>query len=120
MATDRERFEQWAKSRPDLPIQEHEFSRYDCERTIAWESWQAAQASQWIRVEDGLPAKGIRVIAFREPKPLDGSVPSEETRLSCVAVGEISEDGVSFSRGMSPWFGVTHWQPLPEPPKETR
>ena len=36
-------FEKWAVSRPDLPLQKHEFGRYDSERACAREAWQAAR-----------------------------------------------------------------------------
>jgi hypothetical protein len=39
-------FEKWAASRPDLPLQKHEFGRYDVHRACAWEAWQAREPAR--------------------------------------------------------------------------
>lgn len=69
----------------------------------------APQFEKWISVEDRLPDAGDRIlIAVRlhnhEPVQLD----------------EVLEDGDGIYLDSSYEFGsdVTHWMPLPEPPKE--
>jgi hypothetical protein len=47
--TERERaeFEAWADDPANpLPVQKHEFGRYDCERACAWGAWQAARLEE--------------------------------------------------------------------------
>ena len=70
----------------------------------AWQAWQArAQQSAWISVED------------RQPE-------TETTVLICTKRGDIFSSWASNEDVF--WFydeeednRVTHWQPLPEPPK---
>lgn len=59
---------------------------------------------KWISVEEMLPNVGVRVLAYYD----NGDM---RTVVSC---GGFS--AVSFSPGV--WTEVTHWMPLPEPPKE--
>ena len=56
--------------------------------------------SEWISVEDDLPVEGQRVIAFRHAKNVD-------MRMTLITWWEGDEDDQR----------ITHWQPLPEPPK---
>ena len=70
----------------------------------AWQAWQArAQQSAWISVED------------RQPE-------TETTVLICTKRGDIfsswaSNEDVFWFYGEEEDNRVTHWQPLPEPPK---
>lgn len=69
-----------------------------------WEGWQAKAAqSEWISVEDRLPE-------------------TETTVLICTKRGDIfsswaSNEDVFWFYGEEGDNRVTHWQPLPEPPK---
>lgn len=62
---------------------------------------------EWIKVEDRLPQKGVVVIIY---KPFDDV-------LGLRTIASLEEDNRWF-RGMSQIIGVTHWMPLPEPPKQ--
>jgi hypothetical protein len=69
---------------------------------ICWQAWQAAMESQWISVDDRLPDVGVHVFVYpSEPLP----------------IRYMKKDGDDIV-----WFfdalPVTHWMPLPQPPKE--
>lgn len=68
-----------------------------CEIAIA--AIKAQDERRWIPVAERLPDIGIEVLVYSED---DGI---------CVDY----YDGASFG-----YYGVTHWMPLPEPPKEKR
>lgn len=75
----------------------------------------ALKKSQWIDVEDRLPATDDAVLAIASGKPmtnitLDGAY---------VLASYFSEDGWSIDE-YPEWeaANVTHWMPLPDPPKE--
>jgi hypothetical protein len=66
------------------------------------DGWQAAMESQWISVDDRLPDVGVHVFVYpSEPLP----------------IRYMKKDGDDIV-----WFfdalPVTHWMPLPQPPKE--
>ena len=63
---------------------------------------------KWISVEDRLPEKGECVLTF-EPHCID----NPDKGICCSVVGSGFTDKKSNG---TPW--VTHWMPLPEPPKE--
>lgn len=73
-------------------------------------------ADKWIRVEDRLPEMYQRVlikadsscVAGREPKPVN----NEDLDIGCDWVWAVVNDSYYDSHM------VTHWRPLPEPPKE--
>ena len=70
---------------------------------------------EWIKVEDRLPNKNVRILCY-----------CEEYSKECIVLG--IRDEYTSDRGVSVIFqlddprvsliGVTHWMPLPEPPKE--
>lgn len=73
---------------------------YEAEVTKQW----------WIPVEERLPERGQNVlVANKRGKQWD----IDKAWLSCLGSG--------FDRcGKRPLYNVTHWMPLPEPPKEER
>lgn len=65
---------------------------------------------EWISVNDRLPEVGVRVLCARTQTSMAG------TRYLDQTVGYIT-GGSRWSCRMD-WINVTHWMPLPEPPKE--
>ena len=63
----------------------------------------------WISVEDALPAKYKPVIVCRE-YDAEGAVKIEQ--------GMLTDGGWWKVHGTNVKKGLTHWMPLPEPPKE--
>ena len=61
--------------------------------------------SNWISVKDRLPEKNTRVLCYFKFEPESPDVISENTYHS---------GGLWLSEGSK----VTHWMPLPEPPKK--
>ena len=61
---------------------------------------------EWISVKDRLPDVGRDVLFVRENKSY--------------GVGAYSDTYLDFFSGQFPVKGVTHWMPLPEPPKEVQ
>lgn len=59
--------------------------------------------NEWISVKDRLPKEGVKVLACYKGAYLE--------------ICKCSE-GVWVNRFGSDYTGVTHWMPLPEPPKE--
>lgn len=81
--------------------------------------------SEWISVDDGIPEVGQAVIALGKPY-----VNRPETQIIAVidydgqwyeasdSFGWVEIDGDGFTApGFNDIEGVTHWMPLPEPPK---
>lgn len=64
----------------------------------------AVSVPQWISVKDRLPDDNDRVIAFR---PYEAEVSAYRY---CVKWGWSLKTSMSYN-------GITHWMPLPEPPK---
>jgi len=77
------------------------------------------EKSRWISVEDNLPEEDVCVLIFTKHKVTDiGRLMSEE------AIAEWAEDGIFYDKKTfdsdnwnCPCEDVTHWMPLPEPPK---
>ena len=67
--------------------------------------------SEWISVEDELPS--CNLLKKYKVKMLVGSIEVKE--VESVILGKMYATGFSFIAG--DWKTVTHWQPLPEPPK---
>ena len=64
--------------------------------------------SEWISVKDKLPEEFENVIAF-----------NRRGRGKACDMDICWWNGYSFDRcGKRPYSNVTHWMPLPEPPKE--
>jgi hypothetical protein len=66
--------------------------------------------SEWISVEDRLPDKGQEVLAYRGD--FNGDMMNTYTYLG----RKNWEDDYGY-RGSTVHEGITHWMPLPEPPK---
>ena len=59
--------------------------------------------SEWIKCSDRLPDDGVWVLIYQEGYVFDMASYSERNDL--------------FENGYEWLEGVTHWMPLPEPPK---
>ncbi len=71
-----------------------------------YEQLEAAQP-KWISVEERLPPRGNAVLVF---------VNNQNGAWPCVTTD--AWDGAWIDNADSEWHIVTHWMPLPEPPKE--
>ena len=87
------------------------------ENWLLWvQAWQAAKAQavpEWISVEDSLPEKNanvlLNVVARRRGKP-----------FSCIGFYSVEPDDEPcfiLDDNFTILKGVTHWMPLPKPPK---
>jgi hypothetical protein len=78
---------------------------------FAWEMWQArAQQSAWISVDDRLPEPSNRpLLTLWE----DGEITVGKYPRFGNGIVEWNESRFDRSRELA----ITHWQPLPEPPK---
>ena len=75
---------------------------------IAADALRENAAQEWISVKDRLPEKDIRVLVWMKDNE-EGYTQMDTDRWSCTM-----EQGYHWVRwGKS----VTHWMPLPEPPK---
>jgi len=63
--------------------------------------------SKWVSVDERLPDEGENVIVF------DGK------RQTVICNASLNEDKY-FESAWGNFFNVTHWQPLPNPPKTIR
>ncbi len=65
--------------------------------------------TRWIPVTERLPEEPLQTVIVTNGAE------------SCVAVYSVVYDEFAVmcgkGRGQDKWFGVTHWMPLPEPPK---
>ena len=111
---ERKAFEEWmVELYPTNPQTERigdEYSRLGTQ--YKWEGWQAKAAqSEWISVEDRMPEIGAMVL-------LCGKYENEVIIAYC-ATGYF--DGITYREhwgaDINGTAEVTHWQPLPEPPK---
>lgn len=71
-------------------------------------NWPMENKMEWISVEDSLPEEDISVLCF------DGTYMD-------VMQYWYDEDGKAqfFNPPSPPNDGITHWMPLPKPPKQT-
>ena len=80
-----------------------------------------ADADGWVKVEDGLPEIGQRVIAYNNTRDM----------YMCVKCVTFNKESISYKDGhRDSWleyithnnlampFRATHWHPLPSPPKQ--
>ena len=90
-----------------------------------YEARKRDAASPWHRVEDGLPNVDEKVLVFAVGK-LDGFV--GDTVISLTSMSDTNwlnhHEKVDKPYWLDPWqyfltdYRITHWMPLPEPPKE--
>ena len=79
--------------------------------------------SQWIPVTERLPEKDIEVLVFAEGK-IEGFFGDTVIAISKRYDFNIFTDSEGVEVWQSPWqyfltdYEITHWMPLPEPPKE--
>jgi hypothetical protein len=116
MSTQREAFEKWHDS--EYGVEPH-FGRdrdgqcsWESNKFYRWQGWQAAMESQWISVDDRLPEFNQPVICVKDrSKRYKHTIVEQDVRSS-------------LSNHTNNWMvtprldKVTHWMPLPQPPKE--
>lgn len=77
-----------------------------CIKTLSEHLYNAGYRKQeWISVEERLPEVGTRVVGY-----------DYESNVRCYFITEGRwwiDDGWNTAKG----WGITHWMPLPEPPK---
>ena len=71
-------------------------------------------AGGWISVDDALPKTDVRVIVYCDD-PFDITIPpSACTKILMIGYLDIDRDWYDSD---GPLENITHWMPLPEPPK---
>ena len=81
------------------------YSNYDiAEKLIA----NGVTVQEWISVKDRLPGKNVNCIVHYKHAYCNND--------GYWAIGSCFYDGEKFQIGLA--YKVTHWMPLPEPPKE--
>ena len=85
-----------------------EFSVLGCEwfETYAKDN-QIFVRPKWIKVTDRLPPIGQRVLVYQKDGVHGGNEIDIEERICC-----------DFWRDQGLFCGITHWMPLPTPPKD--
>ena len=68
---------------------------------------------KWISVEDRLPEKGRHVITYLVPSWTD-DLDYAKQKIQFI------EDSGMWSSMYDENYVISHWQPLPEPPKELK
>lgn len=91
----------------------------DCRQSCDIPCWKVdhgllVEPPRWISVEDRLPKEEGLVLVIANGKPMDNI-----TLVDAYELGEYTDEGWIIDA----WPGwedaqVTHWMPLPEPPKE--
>ena len=111
---ERKAFEEWyASTYLPTPVHGRTFNKYPtgvyCLQHVqdAWQTWQARAAqSEWISVEERLPeTEGYVIVAWAN---------------GYVELSRCTRDKYSHGGSWHPDFipdDITHWQPLPKPPK---
>ena len=99
--TDRDRLIELLENSPQLDAM---YGEYDV--AADWLLANGVTLREWISVKDRLPNIGCYVLFVRGNK--------------IYGVGAYSDTYRDFFSGQFPVKGVTHWMPLPKPPKEVR
>lgn len=82
-------------------------------------------APQWVPVEDGLPELDQTVLVYAVGK-IDGFIGDHVYALCSRYVEKIFPSSPGNEEWSIPWsyfhtdYEITHWMPLPEPPKEVK
>ena len=72
--------------------------------------------SEWISVKDGLPEDDVRVLVCGNG--------GDESHVIAITQYTHRKYGYNIEGWIEPWqyffynYEITHWMPLPEPPKE--
>ena len=76
-----------------------------------------AQVPRWIPVEEGLPEENVTVLAFNTDSHAERYVLARYRNVNYLGCFwyQLDQEYVSWT---NPCWGVTHWMPLPQPPKE--
>lgn len=83
-----------------------------CGALVPCDEWNT-RADEWISVEDRLPEVGIKVLCYRPEAEKSGD---EIIKVSYALDGKNrSPQGIEHK--FECWCHVTHWMPLPNPPK---
>ena len=81
---------------------------------IADSIWDAPAVNRWISVEDDLPEKDKSYITYAETtKYCNHNELPEDARINVLYF-----NGEEWYDGECRYYNVTHYMPLPEPPKE--
>ena len=82
----------------------------DCifEQGADWLIARGVTVQEWISVKDRLPGKNVNCIVHYKHAYCNND--------GYWAIGSCFYDGEKFQIGLA--YKVTHWMPLPEPPKE--
>jgi hypothetical protein len=73
---------------------------------------QKKKKMTWISVEDRLPDEGKDVLVW------DGNLNLDKIPIYEIAAYRRFANGNLFISGLYSLQGITHWMPLPEPPKD--
>lgn len=87
---------------------------YDIIQTIKiWQAAWSARGDGWVSAKERLPEIGQKVFAYRPTAHLHGDDPV----TNCVFTGRDNKSLEGVTHQFDRINHVTHWQPLPEPPK---
>jgi len=79
------------------------------------EEWRKMNKPDWISVKDRLPEKWKRIMLFNHHEGISiGVLADTGWGLDENYISDHCHAGYDFIRHMS---SITHWMPLPEPPK---
>jgi len=84
----------------------------------------AIERDRWISVEERLPERGIKVLVYGVGN-IDGFWGDQVIAIAERFLFKFLPSSEGTEEWSSPWryfhtdYKITHWQPLPEPPKES-
>lgn len=94
----------------DVPLSEMSHGEItDIQRTAALHGYSLASGDKWISVSERLPEKGERVIIFGENLGISSII-------SHIGIRNNWQDPINNDIPYAKH--ITHWQPLPSPPKQ--
>ena len=83
-------------------------------------------APRWIPVEERMPALDTEVLVFAVGLPEFGFEGKTATAIAHRFIYRFWSGGKGYEQWSTPWeyfhkdYKITHWMPLPEPPKEVQ